>query len=86
MESGTFAFEADFSVRCLAGKGRQPTAKRPRHKPGQPTKQPFGQRQEAVESEPVSSDSGRSSHREHQRSDEPDREPRRGEVSPGQEP
>lgn len=86
MESGAFAFDADFGVRCLARKGRQLTVKRSRHKPGQPDEQPIGQGQETTESEPVSSESGRSSHREHQRSDEPDHEPRRGEVSAGQEP
>lgn len=38
------------------------------------------------ESGPASAESGRLQHRDHERSEEPGHEPRRGELSPGQEP
>lgn len=49
-------------------------------------KRPFTRRRARSESVPVSAESGRLRHREHQRSEEPGHEPRRGEVSTGQEP
>jgi hypothetical protein len=86
MGSGTFAFGADFGMNYLARKNHQSSGKPSGYKTDHSGKRLSTRHRETPEPVPVSIDSGRSSHREHQRSEEPDHEPHRGEISPGQEP
>lgn len=86
MGSSTLALVRDLGVYPLARKDRQSIAAPSRRKARRQRKQPSAQDPEPREPEPPSADSGRLQHRDHQRTEEPDHEPRRGEVSPGQEP
>lgn len=86
MGSSTFALGADLDVSSLSRKGHQSIAEPARHKTRHSRKRPSMGHPEPREPEPPSTDFGRLQHRDHERSEEPDHEPRRGEISPGQEP
>lgn len=84
MRPGVYALGLDFDIGSLVRWSGQPATGRVGRKKRRAGKRPSAQ-PPPPESIGDSTDSGRLQHREHQRSGEPDHEPRRGEVSPDQE-